>query len=253
MAEATLESTSRKTYSYSYGPVQAEIGIMARTISEARKSVAPFRFQLAAREISKELQLRSGLKVLELGNGLGLLGEAIRKKINGTIDYFGIELAYQSAKDSEEKGLLETQADVTQLPFADNSFDTIVSTDLLEHVPDAKKSVEEIVRVLKPGGKAFIVIADPSEARFSSVEDHIDRLNKNSDVRYWEDLFEEKGLKVLSKESEKFRRRDWRKIFNLPFLVKFKDKPGFACAFNPINRPGTYILQKPENPYFVKD
>lgn len=248
MAEATLEPPSRKTYYYSYGPVQTEIGIIARTISDARKKVAPFRFQLAAREISKELQLRPGQKVLELGSGLGLLGGAIRKEINGTINYFGIELAYQSSKDSGEKGLLETQADVTQLPFADNSFDAIVSTDLLEHVPDAKKAVEEIVRVLKSGGKAFIVIADPSEARFSSIKDHIVRSNKNSDVRYWENLFEENGFNVLSKQSEKFRRRDWRKIFNLPFLVKFKDKPGFACAFNPINRPGTYILQKSETP-----
>ena len=65
-------------YSYSYGPLNLQKNSISRYISEVRGKVAPFRFQLAAREISKELQLMPGNKILELGSGLGLLGNAIK-------------------------------------------------------------------------------------------------------------------------------------------------------------------------------
>jgi len=241
-------------YKYAYQLLDIQKKTISNTITKVREKVAPFRFKLAAREISKELHLSPGEKILELGSGLGLLGKSIKNevsdkdKISGKVNYFGIELAYKSAEASKNRGLLESQADVLKLPFANNIFDALVTTDVLEHIRDSKQAISEIFRVLKPGGKAFIVIADPSEARFDNVQGHIDRSKNKSDVEYWENLFREKGLEVLS-DSEKYRKRDWRKIFNLPFLVKLKEKPGFACAFNPINRPGTYVLKKPLNPH----
>lgn len=241
----TLAPTDRtKEYTYSYSPDEIRITSVSDVVSKVREKIAPFRFRLAARAISKELQLESGSKILELGSGLGLLGRALKEEVDGEVDYAAVELAYKPAKAGEEKGLLGVQADIVKLPFAEDSFDVVVTNDVLEHIPDAEAAAEEIKRVLKPEGKAFVVIADPSEARFDYVQDHIKRTETYSNVEYWEKLFKEKGLKVLSEESEKYRKKDWRRIFNLPFLVKFKDKPGFACAFNPVNRPGTYILQK---------
>lgn len=99
--------------------------------------------------------------------------------------------------------------------------------------------------MLKPGKKAFLVIADPSEGRFGYVHDHIDRTKTGSDVDDWENKLVSEGFKLDTNSSKRYRERDWRKIFNLPYLVKLKDKPGFACAFNPTNRPGTYIVEKP--------
>jgi|GEM_PF-1911762 len=234
----------RLRYLYSYGPIEIERGTVAGMIAKVREKVAPFRFRLAAREIAKTLQLTSGDKVLELGSGLGLLGQAINKEAKGEIKYFGVDLAFESAEASENHGLLESQASAINLPYADNAFDALVTTDVLGHVQDSRQAVSEIVRVLKPGGRAFIVIADPSEARFGRIGDHINRTDSSSNVNYWEELLEKEGLMVLQEDSERYRRRDWRKIFNLPFLVKLKEKPGFACAFNPINRPGTYVVVK---------
>lgn len=47
-----------------------------------------------------------------------------------------------------------TQAEI---PYADASFDIVVSHDVLEHVDNPQQSMAEIARVLKPGGEAFIV------------------------------------------------------------------------------------------------
>ncbi len=55
------------------------------------------------------------------------------------------------------------RADACDLPLADASVDTVVSANLLEHVPDDRGAVREFARVLTPGGRAVIVVpAGPS-------------------------------------------------------------------------------------------
>ena len=46
--------------------------------------------------------------------------------------------------------------DAQQLPFADNSFDRIVSCETIEHLPDVRSAILEMFRVTRPGGKLFL-------------------------------------------------------------------------------------------------
>ncbi len=78
-------------------------------------------------------------------------------------DYTGTDLtpsmlsqAQQRIENSALKIKLE-QADVMQLPYADNSFDIVVMHLILAVVPQPLKALQETSRVLKPGGKIFIL------------------------------------------------------------------------------------------------
>ena len=57
---------------------------------------------------------------------------------------------------SNQNGILNI--DLTRLDFDDNSFDFVLSNHVLEHIPDDRKAMSEIFRVLKVGGKAIITV-----------------------------------------------------------------------------------------------
>ncbi len=48
--------------------------------------------------------------------------------------------------------LADVKADICNLPFKDNSFDIIFCNHVLEHIPDDTKAMQELYRILKPGG-----------------------------------------------------------------------------------------------------
>jgi SAM-dependent methyltransferase len=49
-----------------------------------------------------------------------------------------------------------TPVDVTQIPYPDGSFDFLICNHVLEHVPDDRRALSEIYRVLRPGGHAVL-------------------------------------------------------------------------------------------------
>ncbi|MHA7863819.1 class I SAM-dependent methyltransferase [Flagellimonas marinaquae] len=48
--------------------------------------------------------------------------------------------------------LADVKADICDLPFDDNSFDVILCNHVLEHIPDDTRAMQELLRVMKPGG-----------------------------------------------------------------------------------------------------
>jgi SAM-dependent methyltransferase len=85
------------------------------------------------------------------------------------------------------------------LPFADSSFDAVVSCGVLEHVPDPDGSVAEIRRILRPGG-LFFVYHYPNRwsyteylARHTGRPSHDRRLSKSRFLS----VFDRAGLEVL--------------------------------------------------------
>jgi predicted SAM-dependent methyltransferase len=54
--------------------------------------------------------------------------------------------------------LADVKADICHLPFQDNFYDIILCNHVLEHIPDDTKAMQELYRVLKPGGMAILQI-----------------------------------------------------------------------------------------------
>ena len=69
--------------------------------------------------------------------------------------YYGIE--YSS--DSGYRGnRADVAGDASEMPFADESFDTILCTEVMEHVMNPEKVIAEFARILKPGGAAIVTV-----------------------------------------------------------------------------------------------
>jgi ubiquinone/menaquinone biosynthesis C-methylase UbiE len=103
----------------------------------------------------------NNLRVLEIGCGLGTDGAQFAK---AGADYTGIdltdaavELSRRRFELSDLKGTFRT-ADAEKLDFPDNSFDLVYSHGVLHHTPDIERAIDEVHRVLKPGGRAVVML-----------------------------------------------------------------------------------------------
>ncbi len=122
--------------------------------------------------------------------------------------------------------------DITEIPFADHSFDVIYCSHVLEHVPNDRKALRELYRVLKPGGWALLQVPITAKKTFEdpTIEDPFERKRLFGQIdhvrRYGPDYRErlvEAGFKttvfsageILKNKNDFFRLgiQDWRLIF----------------------------------------
>ncbi|EAR00739.1 Glycosyltransferase [Maribacter sp. HTCC2170] len=69
--------------------------------------------------------------------------------------------------------LADVQADICNLPFKDNTFDVIFCNHVLEHIPDDKKAMEELYRILKPKGWGVFQIPQDLKREYTFEDDSI--------------------------------------------------------------------------------
>jgi ubiquinone/menaquinone biosynthesis C-methylase UbiE len=112
--------------------------------------------QIVGEELCEALDLRSGQKVLDVaaGNGNVTLAAARRWCEVLSTDYVPSLLARGRARAAAEGLAVEFQeADAEALPFADNSFEAVVSTFGVMFTPNQDKAAAEMMRVCKSGGQ----------------------------------------------------------------------------------------------------
>ncbi|MBA2645496.1 MAG: class I SAM-dependent methyltransferase [Pyrinomonadaceae bacterium] len=101
------------------------------------------------------------LRVLEIGCGLGT--DAAQFARAGAI-YTGVDLTDAAIELARRRFELENLpgefrvADAENLDFADESFDVVYSHGVLHHTPDTAHAVREVHRVLRPGGRAVVML-----------------------------------------------------------------------------------------------
>ncbi|MBI1263034.1 MAG: methyltransferase domain-containing protein [Rhizobiales bacterium] len=115
------------------------------------------------------LGLKDGQRALDLGCGAGRHVHAMY--YHAKCHVVGIDLGFEDVKrtrsgfescpdmDPEtQRAFSLSVGDALSLPFPDATFDKILCSEVLEHIPDYKQAVSEINRVLKPGGTLAISV-----------------------------------------------------------------------------------------------
>lgn len=115
------------------------------------------------------LRIGAGTRVIDVGCGQGRHSfEAFRRGANviafdqNAADLNDVDEILQAM---EEQGEVSASAkaeavkgDALDLPFADGTFDCVIASEILEHVPEDDRAIAELVRVLKPGGALAITV-----------------------------------------------------------------------------------------------
>ncbi|GHC56127.1 class I SAM-dependent methyltransferase [Ulvibacter litoralis] len=69
--------------------------------------------------------------------------------------------------------IADVKADICNLPFKDNSYDFIICNHVLEHIPDDTKAMQELFRVLAPGGTAILQVPYEADRKTTFEDDSI--------------------------------------------------------------------------------
>jgi SAM-dependent methyltransferase len=153
---------------------------------------ANLRFEMLARHIRRAFPDISRLDVLELD-----YGSPLRRILEGAHSY-----TRSFYRDHVTPGTVRTDGavcqDITRLTFPNASLDLIVSSDVLEHVPDLALAFRESARVLRPGGAhVFTVPVRPATLQRCKLENgqvvnilppeyHSDPLDPAGVLTFWD-------------------------------------------------------------------
>jgi SAM-dependent methyltransferase len=112
------------------------------------------------RQIVYDLVLRAnadqGCRILEIGCSSGQFLSQLRR--HGCRNIMGIDISEKAVKLCQASGLPAKVMDAQQLDFPDGCFDLITASDILEHLADEKRALQEWRRVLKPGGRLVVFV-----------------------------------------------------------------------------------------------
>lgn len=191
--------------------------------------------------------VRANSTVLDLGCGAGMLALLKRKGVT----LAGVDLSSEGALASRRNGYDFTcAAELTRLPFADDSFDYAASLDVLGHVGFEEKDavLSEIRRVLRPGGvtlhgiectdrlaqKSYGEMTDEELRRFVAVDGHVGLEEEHEHAARFRRFFEHVAWEpryALCLSSEEFIKQ--RDEYGLPFESDFIE---YLCGLSHAER-----------------
>ena len=179
--------------------------------------------------------VRAGSTVLDLGCGAGMLALLKRKGVT----LAGVDLSEECALAARRNGYDVTcAAELTRLPFRENSFDYVVSLDVLGHVEFGEKDavLSEVARVLRPGGvtlhgiectdrraqKTYEEMSEEELRHFVSVDGHVGLEEEQEHAARFRRFFAHVAWEpryALCLSSEEFVKQ--REEYGLPFEPDF--------------------------------
>jgi ubiquinone/menaquinone biosynthesis C-methylase UbiE len=110
--------------------------------------------------------------VLDVGCG----SSRIVQTMDGSV---GLDIAISKLRWLRRSGRTVVQADMASLPFEDHSFEAVVCSEVIEHIPREQVRLDEMLRVIQPGGLFIVGTPDYDRFRWRALEWLYDRFFPN--------------------------------------------------------------------------
>jgi len=137
------------------------------------------------------MSLQKDSKVLDVGCGTGFAvlrlvsmlsdGKACGIDISSGM----IEKAKANVTDDLRERVEFRQASSENIPYPTGEFDHVLCTNSFHHYPDPLRALQEMRRVLKPGGQVVVLENAPDLSWYTRVWDHLFRIIERGHVRYY--------------------------------------------------------------------
>lgn len=161
-AAAVLEAAKRRVYEFWNAASCGEALLLENTSAESYAAQSHERYRLEPFiPAFANFSHWQGARVLEIGVGLGADHESFAA---AKAELYGIDLTERAIEHTRARlahaGLRSTLAvaDAENLPFPDGHFDLVYSWGVLHHSPDPARAIDEVWRVLRPGGTAKLML-----------------------------------------------------------------------------------------------
>lgn len=136
--------------------------------------------------------------VLEVGCGEGELSERVQREIGAEL--VAIDQSERMVELTRMRGVDARVGDAQALPFADSSFDVAIAAWMLYHVRDLDRTITELARVLRPGGR--LVAA-------TNASDHLQEMMDLAGIDDFDFSFRaENGAEILGRHFTQVETKD---------------------------------------------
>jgi SAM-dependent methyltransferase len=147
--------------------------------------------RIFVRDLLCRLKLKKEDQILDVGCGTGEL----MIELNHRYSVKGIDFSSTAIEFCKKRGLQNIKTgDITNIPYADNSFDCVLALDILEHIKDDDIAVKELSRILKVGGKAIIFV--PAFMIMWGITDELSHHFRRYNMKNISTLFMKNGFTI---------------------------------------------------------
>lgn len=149
-----------------------------------------YNYLLRKRAVKRAMKGEKHLMVLEVGSGLSPVTDAGRNVIYSDLSFSALKTLMRN-----HGGGGHVVADAGNLPFKTGAFSHVISSEVLEHLPDDQAAITEMVRVMNPSG--CLALTFPHGRYYFAWDDRFVKHCRRYDLGEMVDLLEKAGLRPI--------------------------------------------------------
>lgn len=132
--------------------------------------------------------------IIDIACGNGSILRDLRA--NGFQNLSGLEISHYAVERLREEGFVMFQGALPRIPVPDCSFDTVIASQVLEHIIRRHTFADEVARILKPGGQAFFFVPNDCLGPIDEPE-HVIKYNRTTLERFLKGHFSVLSVEVI--------------------------------------------------------